>query len=102
MKYPQLTLVALVLVSGWTVARLARRWREERLDHRLTLFVDYSEIRDLASRQALSDEDLLVQLKNAGANAVLIGASTIQDYLWRDMTFSSRAPVEVVLHQLEE
>ncbi len=93
---------ALLLILGGTATRLVNRWREERADHRLTLLVDWSEVREAALRQSLSDQDLLERLKGAGATALLVGASTVQDYLWQGMSFESRALAETVRHQLED
>src|SRR5437879_8967776 len=92
---------AVLFILGGTAARLSMRWREEAEDRRVTLLVDWSEVREAAVRQGLADEELLERLQSAGAGALLVGASTVQDYLWQDMTFSSRAWAETVRRQLE-
>jgi hypothetical protein len=93
---------AVLLVLGGTAVRLSNRWREESADHRIAILVDWSEVRDFTARQGMTDEDLLERLRHSGVSAVLVGAATVQDYLWQDMVFSSRALAETVLHQLQD
>ena len=48
--------VSLILVLGGTAARLGVRWREEAADRRVTLLVDWAEVRDWVARQGMTDE----------------------------------------------
>ncbi len=64
---------------------------------------DWSEVRDMTARQNLTDDEVLLRLRNAGVGAILVGAATVQDYLWNGMKFSyshrGRRPVQ---RQLQE
>jgi hypothetical protein len=93
---------AVMLILGGASARLYNRWREEAADHRIAILTDWAELRDAATRQGMTDEELLERLKLSGANTLLVGAYTVQDYLWQNMSFSSRAPADTVKRQLEE
>ena len=98
------------LLLSVTIARLLQRWREESADRHVTLLVDWSEVRDEAARQSFTDEDLLDRLHQSGANALLVGAATVQDYLLQEdpnarpdgIQFSSRALAETVKQQLTD
>jgi len=93
---------AAFLILAGTAVRLSNRWREEASDHRVTLMSDWSEVRDEAARLGLTDDDLLSRLRNAGANALLISPSTVQEYLGSNLTFSSRVLAEAVQKQLAD
>jgi len=91
--------VCLCLGAAW---RLCVRAREESADRRLTLVVDWPEVRDAAARLGLTDETLLQEVHGAGAQGLLIGALTVQDYLFSDFRFSSREEAQEVLVRLAD
>lgn len=91
--------VCLCLGAAW---RLCVRAREESADRRLTLVVDWSEVRDAAARLGLPDETLLQEVHDTGVRGLLIGASTVQDYLFTDFRFSSREEAQQVLSRLAD
>ena len=93
---------ALVLIAGGSAARLYTRWHEEAADRRVAIVADWSEVRGATIRTGIPDRDMLGLLVDAGVNTVLIGPSTVQDYLQQNMTFLSRAFAEAVLRQMEE
>jgi hypothetical protein len=94
--------LAVLLVLSAAAIQLSKRWREESADTDITLLVDWQELRDSAVRQALTDQVLLERVRNAGANALLVGAATVRDYARRDFTFSSLPFAETVLRQLSD
>jgi len=91
---------AFCLVLGTVAWKLTVRWREERADRRLELVVDWAEIHEATARLGLLDAVLLKKLHEAGANVLLIGAATVQDYLDADFQFSNRASAEETLQRL--
>jgi hypothetical protein len=93
---------AFVLMLGGTFARLYIRWREEAADKRLVILVDWAEIRDDAARQGLTHAALLERLHNSGANALLVGASTVQDYAFDHFSFSNPALADAVHRQMQD
>src|SRR5689334_19658713 len=93
---------ALLFIGAGTASRLYNRWLEERADKRLVVMVDWPEVRDAAVRQGMTDQQILDRLVTAGANALLISPSTVQDYLWQDTTFVSRPLAEAIRKQLED
>ncbi len=103
-----IVVAVLILAASWATARSVLRWREERLDSGVTYLADWGECRDVFSRQGLSDLDLMSKLHEAGITALLLSASTVQDYLAsakgsepRRMTFASRPLAEAAQRQLE-
>jgi hypothetical protein len=92
--------VAAFLVLGASVVRLAQRWREERADRRLVLAADWTEIRDYAARQGISDEQLLERLHNAGANGLVLGPSVVGDFVAEGKGFANRSQAELAATQL--
>src|SRR6185312_1387654 len=58
------TLIGLAFV--WAAPRLWQRLREESLDRRVAIAVDWYEVRDFAARARLSVPDLIAQLKDHG------------------------------------
>src|SRR5258706_899256 len=98
----QLKIAVLVLLLGWVARCLYVRFDEEAADRRVSILADWSEVRDEALRQGMPDVELLERLRNSGSNALLVGASTVQDYLWEGFSFSNRALAETVLRQLQD
>ena len=93
---------AICFCLGAAAWRLSVRAREESADCRLTLLVDWSEARDAFARLGLSNAALLQKLHDAGAQGLLISASTVQDYLFTDSRFLRREEAEVVLGRLAD
>jgi hypothetical protein len=90
------------LLFGAVLWKLNVRLREERLDRQLMLLVDWSEVHDSAARLGLKDGVLLEKLHDAGANALLLGAATVQDYLLTDFRFPSRASTAEALQHFAD
>ncbi len=101
MKRVGLGVLVLLLLGGTTI-RLSRRWHEERADNRVSLVVDWSEVREFFTRQSLPDEEILHQLRNAGVTAIAVGESSVRDYAAHDFTFRDRRTAEDVLRRLQE
>jgi hypothetical protein len=89
-----LTGTAIILLLGGAAARLAVRWREERADRRLVLLVDWLEVRDEAARLGMADDLFLQRLAASGSNALLVGSSSVEDFLRKGGSFSGHPAAE--------
>src|SRR5690348_11387339 len=92
---------AALLLVGTVSARFVRRWGEESQDRRLTLAVDWADLKPFTARQGIRDAELLERLQNSGANALLFSPSTIGDLAANDFLFSTRKAAETVANQLQ-
>jgi len=92
---------AVLLISGGTAARLYTRFREEAQDRRITLLVDWSEVREAAARQGLAMRN---SWSACGVPAPMLFSWGVNHsgLSWQDMTFSSRALAETVRRQLAD
>jgi hypothetical protein len=69
----------LVAALTWGATRWRQRWREEAVDRRVAITVDWNEFRELSARQTRSRQDLLQSLRARGVTAVLLAPTTLED-----------------------
>src|SRR5690242_12638734 len=91
---------ALPLVLGAVGIRLTHRLRQEQIDRRVALVVDWAEYRDLARRSGDSDEDAIKDLRAHGMTGLIVSALTLEElYEHHRIKFfpspSPRAPFDV-------
>ena len=72
-------LIGLTLISSCAAIRLAQRWQEESTSRQVAIISDWNEVRTLSSRSGIDDAALAVALRNHGATAVFLSASTLND-----------------------
>lgn len=99
------------MVAGlavWVFLRLQERWVFERSDHRMAILVEWTEVRELAMRQALKDQEMLELLRGSGITGLLLSELTVSDLLRTQsdnaasqVRFENSPIARQTLHQME-